>query len=97
MSETAVALKRHLEEALAALATGGDPVEAERRAKAVSALVKAEREVAELIAAAPPSAEDDEEARRAELRRRIAVFVDASRAGMPDEVLQRIADKGSAQ
>ena len=98
MSEAAETMKRLLGDALLALARGDDAVDAERRAKAISALVKAEREVAELMAApAAPSVEEDEQSRRAELRRRIAVFVDASRAGAPDEVLQRIADTGSAQ
>ena len=38
-----------------------------------------------------PNTEEDEEAQRAELRRRIARFVDADHAGAPDEVLERIA------
>jgi hypothetical protein len=73
----------------------GDPVEAERSAKALSALVKAEREVAEFFAAAQP--EEDDEATRAELRRRLAAFVEADLAGAPDAVLERIALAGAAE
>lgn len=98
MSEAAQTMKRLLGDALSALAQGDDAIDAERRAKAISALVKAEREVAELLATpSAPSVEEDEQSRRAELRRRIAVFVDASRAGAPHDVLQRIASTGSAQ
>jgi hypothetical protein len=98
MSEAAETMKRLLGDALTALARGDDAVDAERRAKAISALVKAEREVAELMATpAAPSLEEDEKSRRAELRRRFAVLVDDTRAGAPDEVLQRIAATGSAQ
>ncbi|WP_158766435.1 hypothetical protein [Terricaulis silvestris] len=98
MSEAAETMKRLLNDALVAMTRGDNASDADRRAKAISALVKAEREVGELMAApVAPSVEEDEQSRRAELRRRIAVFVDASRAGAPDDVLQRIAATGSAQ
>lgn len=85
------AFRTFLDEARAALAQG-DPSEAERRAKAISAIARAERDVAELLAAArrqPP--EENDEYYRAELRRRLARFVEAERAGAPAEVLERIA------
>jgi hypothetical protein len=98
MSEAAETMKRLLGDALLALARGDDAVDAERRAKAISALVKAEREVAELMAApAAPSPEEDEKSRRAELRRRLARFVEADLAGAPPEALERIALTGSAE
>jgi hypothetical protein len=75
----------------------GDAADSERRAKAVSAIVKAERDVAEFLVEQRTAAwEDDDEACRAELRRRLSVFADASRAGAPPEVLARIAATGSA-
>jgi len=93
----AAALRALLDDAQAAL-RGGDAAGAERQAKAVSAIVRAEREVAELLAApCPPSLEEDEEVLRAELRRRLAVYVAADRTGAPDDVLQRIAATGDAQ
>jgi len=96
--ETAAALQRLITDALTELARGGDAAEAERRAKAITALVRAEREVAER-AAAPEllSAEEDEEVRRAELRRRLARFVEAACAGAADPVLERIALAGSPE
>lgn len=69
----------------------GDAAEGERRAKAVSALVRAEREVAEFASVlAAQSQENNEEALRAELRSRLRRFVDAAHAGAPDDVLKRI-------
>jgi hypothetical protein len=76
---------------------GGDPAEAERSAKAVSALVRAERDLGELEAAAALVMEDDEESRRAELRRRLALFVEADLAGATPDALERIALTGSAE
>lgn len=87
---TATALRRLMDEALAAFADG-DAAEAERRAKAVTALARAEKEVAELEAAQAGAQGDDEESRRAELRRRIARFVDAANAGADDAQLDDIA------
>lgn len=91
LAAAVAALQDGLAEAEAAL-RGGDAVEAERRAKAVSALVKAAREVAELEAQARAQApEEDADALRAELRRRICRLAEAQRAGVPDAVLERIA------
>jgi hypothetical protein len=76
---------------------GGDAADGERRAKAVSAIVKAERDVAEFLVEQRTAAwEDDDEACRAELRRRLSLFADADRAGAPADVLARIAATGSA-
>lgn len=88
-------LRALLDEAHGALA-GGDAPDAERRAKAVSALVRAERDVADLIAAETANTETDEEARRAELLSRIARLIEADHAGAPDEVLERIASGAPA-
>lgn len=87
---SAAALRRSLGEAHSALANG-EAVDAERRAKAVTALVRAERDVCELLAAEGDETEDNAEAQRAELLGRIARLVEADRAGAPDEVLERIA------
>ncbi len=92
--DPAAALRDILAKAQAALATG-DACEVERRAKAVSALVRAERDVAEFARALPP--EQDEEALRAELRRRLALFVEADLADAPPEVLERIALEGRSE
>jgi phage terminase large subunit-like protein len=78
-----------LSEALAAARmelAAGDVAEAERRAKAVSALSKAVRDTAELesVARAQPP-EEDVEALRADLRRRLARFVEADLADAPEE------------
>lgn len=90
-AEAAAALKLILADAEAAL-RAGDSQEGERRAKAVSALVKAVRDVAELEAFAreqPP--EEDEDALRAEIMGRIRRLAEAHDSGAPDEVLERIA------
>jgi hypothetical protein len=94
VTDTAANLRQLLDRAQATL-MHGDALEVERGAKAISALIRAERELAEFARALPP--EDDEEARRAELRRRLALFVEADLAGAPAEVLERIAVHGSAQ
>jgi len=87
----AEALRTLLDEAHVALG-GGDPAEAERRAKAVSALVRAERELAEFAAAAATAvAEEDGERMRAELFSRLDRLADAARQGAPEEVLERLA------
>lgn len=87
---SADALAAALEEAQRELA-GGEALEAERRAKAVSALVRAARDAADLQAYARAQApEEDEDALRAELRDRLARFIAAADAGAPDEVLERI-------
>ncbi len=87
--DAVAALRTALEEAHAELA-GGDALEAERRAKAVAALVKAERELAEFAAATVP--EDDEQELRAELARRLDRLARSQRDPVPDEILQQIAD-----
>jgi hypothetical protein len=94
--EAAEAFKQMLIDAEVVL-RAGDTQEGERRAKAVSALVKAVRDVAELEAfarAQPP--EDDEQALRAEFLGRIRRLAEAQRLGAPDEVLERIAGEGAA-
>lgn len=65
----------------------GDLAAAERWSKAAERMTQA----AERLAAIPPPPDTDEEARRAELRRRIAMFVEAANAGASDEELDRIA------
>jgi len=97
LDQFAAALKAMIADAEASL-RAGDAQDAERRAKAVSALVRAARDVAELDAfarAQPP--EQDEEALRAEIRGRIRRLVEADLAGAPDEVLERIASGTSMQ
>lgn len=86
-----LALEAALGEARVSLA-GGDVQEAERCAKAVSALAKAVRDAAELEAFTRTLApEEDDEEIRAELRGRIARFVEADLAGAAPAVLERIA------
>ncbi len=69
----------------------GDAAAGERIAKAVSALVRAERDVAEFLAAhQAQQPETDDEAIRAELLSRIRKLVDAETAGAPDEVVERL-------
>lgn len=90
-------LRNILDGAAAALGVG-EAADAERRAKAISALVRAERDVAQFLAeqgALAPDADDEELC--AELRRRLARFVEAERSGAPDEVLERIATEGVAR
>lgn len=94
LSPLAAALRQALNQAELTLAEG-EPGEAERRAKAVSALVKAARETVEFENAVKvENTDEDVEALRAELRRRIARYVEADLAGAPDEVLERIAVEG---
>lgn len=88
-------LHSHLAAARASLGAGG-AVDAERRARAIIALVRAERDVAALTGDGGGAQEDHEEQLRAELRRRIARFVDAASAGAPDAVLEQIATGGTA-
>jgi hypothetical protein len=80
-----------LEEARRAL-SDGDAVDAERRARAISAIVRAEHDVAEFLAAAESrTPEEDAEIIRAELRSRFRRLVEAEHAGAPAQVLERIA------
>lgn len=84
-------LRTLLDEARAALAAG-EGAEAERRAKAVSAIVRAERDVAEFVAECQAKAqEEDADAIRAELRSRFRRLAEAEIAGASDEALERIA------
>ena len=93
MAAPAAALRSIIDAALAQL-VAGEVAEAERSAKAVSALVRAERELAEIEATGAANKNDgDDEASGAELRRRLALYVGAARAGAVPEVLERIATK----
>ncbi|MEZ5972996.1 MAG: hypothetical protein R3C31_14390 [Hyphomonadaceae bacterium] len=93
---TATAFRTYLD-AVHAVLNGGDALDAERVAKAISVLVRAERDVAEFMSEARSAGEHDEsEAIRAELQRRLALLADADRAGSGGEVLAAIAATGSA-
>lgn len=92
--DAAAALHELLAEAKSAFA-GGEAQEVERRAKAISALVRAERDINELAATRAPTLEEDDEAVRAELRRRLDKFVEADLADAPPEVLERIIREGA--
>lgn len=86
-----VSLRAMLDEAAAAL-DAGEAADAEKRAKAIIALVRAERDAAEFLADQSARApEQDEEQLRAELRRRLALYVEADINGAPDQVLERLA------
>ncbi|HRK64388.1 MAG TPA: hypothetical protein PLN53_08325 [Terricaulis sp.] len=96
LGDAVAALKQNLTEA-EALLRNGETQEAERCAKAVSALVKAARDVADLevLARAQPP-EKDEEALRAEIMGRLRRLAAARDSGAPDDVLAAIAS-GAAQ
>jgi hypothetical protein len=97
VKDAATAFREVLDKGRAELA-GGDAQEVERRMKAVSALVRAERDVADFLATSyAQSPEEDEQLRRAELRRRIALFVEADVGDAPPEVLERIMREGRAE
>jgi hypothetical protein len=96
MTDAAAALRKCLSEANASL-TNGDAADAERRAKAISALVRAERDVAEMAGAAAPSTENDDEKLCAELLRRLVRYAEADREGASADVLERIATEGLVQ
>ena len=84
------ALDAALNETRAALAAG-EAQEAERRAKAVSAFARAIRDAQELEDyARQQEPEADADAIRDELRRRVARFAEAQRAGADLEELGRI-------
>lgn len=96
LSEAVAALKQNLAEA-EALLRNGETQEAERCAKAISALVKAARDVADLEALAraqPP--EEDEDALREEIMGRLRRLAAAMDSGAPDDVLAAIASEGAA-
>ena len=92
MTDAVAALQKSLTEASQAL-TGGDAADAERRAKAITALVRAERDVAE-FATASSGAEIDDEELSSELLRRLVRYAEADRQDAPPEVLERIALEG---
>ncbi|MES1202202.1 MAG: hypothetical protein ABUS57_12225 [Pseudomonadota bacterium] len=69
----------------------GDTDKAERGAKAISALVRASRDVAEFEMMARSQPEDDEEELRAEIRRRVARYVAAAQGDAAAEELERLA------
>jgi hypothetical protein len=89
MPEVIATLKQSLTGASLALASG-DAADAERRAKAITALVRAEREVAELVTSATDLENDDDELCD-ELLRRLVRYAEADRQGAPVETLERIA------
>ena len=92
MTDAVAAMQKSLIEAGQAL-TGGDAADAERRAKAITALVRAQRDVAEFATTASLS-NDDNEQLCADLRRRLVEFAQADLADAPPEVLERIATEG---
>ena len=93
---TATAFRAFLNQVHNAL-NAGEAQDAERLGKAISALVRAERDVAEyLMELRTASENDDHTAIRAELHRRLARFADADRAGSPRDVLAAIAATGGA-
>jgi hypothetical protein len=79
------AYRAYLDKVHAAL-NGGDASDGERLAKAVSALVRAERDVAEYLRDVSAAADyDDPDAIRAELLRRITRFSEPQRTdGVPE-------------
>lgn len=95
MTDAVAALQRSLIKAGVAL-TDGKASDAARRAKAITALVRAEREVAE-FATLSSAVENDDEELCAELLRRLVRYADADRKGAPAEVLERIATEGLVQ
>lgn len=96
MTEFAAALRTAIQGAHRALGAG-DALNGERQAKAVSAIVKAERDIAGFLVEQHTAAwEDADEACRSELHRRLSRFVEAATSGAPDEVLAHIAATESA-
>jgi hypothetical protein len=83
----AEALRALLDEAYAAM-RDGEAAEAERRARAVSALIRAEKELAELEAAQEQEPEDNADAIRADLLGRLHRLVAAYREGASVEELR---------
>ena len=93
---TAAAFRSYLDAAHAAL-NGGDAVDCERLAKAISMLVRAERDVSEhLTALQTVNERHDEDALRTELLRRLSLFANAAAAGADDAALAAIASTGVA-
>lgn len=90
----AATFRNYLDAAHAAL-NGGEAVDCERLAKAISVLVRAERDVAEYLTALRTVDErHDEDALRTELLRRLSLFANAAAAGADDEELAAIASTG---
>lgn len=89
-ADAVAALRTALDAARDMLCASRAP-EAERLARAVTALVRAERDLAELAAATGHSTEEDDEAMRAELRRRFDRFLVADREGGSADELGRLA------
>ena len=91
---TAAAFRNYLDAAHAAL-NGGEAADCERLAKAISVLVRAERDVAEYMSELRTASEnDDEDAVLAELQRRLDLFAAAVEAGHSDDTLASIAQTG---
>ena len=91
---TDAAFRGYLDKVHAAL-SGGDPNEGERLAKAVTALVRAERDVAEYLRDVSAGAEyDDPDAIRAEVLRRLARLADAGAADQTSERDARLDGEG---
>jgi hypothetical protein len=90
------ALRTLLDGAEAAL-NGGDLQGAERIAKVVTALVRAERDLAEFAAAHQEDIFEDDETIRAEIRGRIRRLVEAQHSGAPADVLERLATEGAQE
>jgi hypothetical protein len=97
VSAAAASFRTYLDQAHAVL-EGGDAQDSERLAKAISALVRAERDVSELLTEQRAAHEsDDEDSIRAELHRRLALFIAVEQAGGSDDELARIAREGRAE
>ncbi len=91
---TAAAFRSYLDAAHKAL-NGGEAVDCERLAKAISVLVRAERDVAEYLTELQTADERyDEDALRAELLRRLRLFAEAAASGSSDGELAAIARTG---
>lgn len=95
MTDTAAVLQKSLIEAGQAL-SNGETAEAERRAKAISTLVRAERDVVE-FAAMKSATDNDDDKLCDELLGRLIQYAEADRQGAPLEVLERIATEGAVQ
>jgi N-acetylglutamate synthase-like GNAT family acetyltransferase len=94
MTEAVAALQKSLAEASQALADG-EAAEAERRARAITALVRAKRDAAEFAAVASADENDDDQLCE-DLLRRLVRYAEADRECAPPEVLERIATEGLA-
>ena len=89
--DAAETLRDALRGALKSL-TDGDTAEAERRAKAISALVKAEQELAAFEAATSARSEDqNDDAFLNELHSRLDRLARAELADAPGDIFERIA------